>query len=369
MYDVKINDMLKKKALQNNIPLISAFELSPVCNFSCSMCYVRKTLGEVKQCGGLLPADWWIEMARQGKNEGLLYPLLTGGEPFLYTEIERVITELSKMGMLVTVNTNASLITEKEIEWLLENPPLRLNITLYGASDESYGKLCGDRKGFTKVKKAVELLMKNNINFRFNSSIVPQNQHELKAIIDYGKSVDHGVRVATYMFPPTRRLEDCFGQNDRMTAEEAGKNKVLTDYYQLSEESFERMARYHSGFIPLKDIDFDSFELGGGESMQCMAGRTSYWIDWQGNLSACGMLGEPKVSLKEKNFAEAWKQVVKMTQETKGRSVCLACPNRMYCHTCIATVHAETGDLHSRPKYFCEMMEATSTAYRDMLKK
>ena len=79
MYDVKISDYLRNKAVMHKLPLISAFELSPVCNFSCKMCYVRKTQSEVNQSGGLLPAHWWIEMAKQGKTyEEILQFFYTG---------------------------------------------------------------------------------------------------------------------------------------------------------------------------------------------------------------------------------------------------------------------------------------------------
>ena len=103
-------------------PLVSAFEISPICNFRCRMCYVRRTPEQVRKRGGLLPAEWWLETARQARAEGLLYPLLTGGEPFLYPGIQKLLSELSRMGMLVTMNTNGSLIDEAVIEWLQETP-------------------------------------------------------------------------------------------------------------------------------------------------------------------------------------------------------------------------------------------------------
>ena len=38
-----ISDFLYRKASINKVPLGGTFELSPVCNFACKMCYVRKT--------------------------------------------------------------------------------------------------------------------------------------------------------------------------------------------------------------------------------------------------------------------------------------------------------------------------------------
>lgn len=369
MQDKRLGAYLKNKAAANRIPIVSAFEISPVCNFRCRMCYVRRTREEVEQEGGILPADWWISIARQAKEEGLLYPLITGGEPFLYPEIKRLLREFNKMGLFVTMNTNASMITEEVIKWLKEVPPFRLNITLYGASNKSYGMLCGDPNGFTKVQHAVELLEKAGISYRFNCSITPQNKQELKEIIEYGRKVGVPVKIATYMFPPIRRLDDTFGKNERMTPEECGYQKVLTDYLQLSPESFERNAAYYCQFTPLEKINFEEMDIGYGEPMRCLAGKCSYWIDWQGNLSACGMMDTPKISLKEKSLKDAWEEIVEFSDHVVCRSVCSSCPNNKICHTCITMVYSETGTKDGRPEYFCKMMDAQSRAYRKFLEK
>ena len=302
MQEANINEALKVKASRNRIPLVSAFEVSPICNFACKMCYIQKTKKEADAAGGILPVEWWINLAREAKEEGLLYPLITGGEPFLYPGIEKLAKAMHELGLLYTMNTNGSMITERSIEWLLKYPPLMLNITLYGASDETYESLCCIPNGFTRVKKAIRLLQEHHIPFRFNSSITPHNQHDLKKIIDFGKSVGIPVRVATYMFPPVRRVENAYGQNDRMTPEECGRQKVMTDYYQQTPESFARIAKYYSQFTPLSEIDFDHLELGEGEHMACLAGKSSYWVDWRGNLSACGMEDKAIADLKKVSF-------------------------------------------------------------------
>ena len=306
-------------------------------------------------------------MAGQAKEAGLLYPLITGGEPFLYPEIQKLLTEFNKMGLFVTMNTNAALITEEVIEWLREIPPFRLNITLYGASDESYGALCGDPRGFTKVRRAVSLLEKADISFRFNCSLTPQNKADLEGIIRYGESVGVPAKIATYMFPPIRRLDDAFGENERMTPEEAGYQKVLVDYLQLGRESFERNAAYYCQFTPLDKLDFSKMQDGPGEPMKCLAGKCSYWVDWQGNLSACGMMDTPRVSLKEKNFRDAWNEIVAYADGVTCRRACTGCPNNKLCHTCITMVYSETGSKDGRPEYFCRMMDAQAKAYRYFL--
>lgn len=85
-----INNDLKAKAVKARVPLMMALEISPICNFQCRMRYVRQDADSVAHLGGLHDADWWLNVAEQARDLGLLFPLITGGEPFLYPEIEKL---------------------------------------------------------------------------------------------------------------------------------------------------------------------------------------------------------------------------------------------------------------------------------------
>ena len=79
----RVSDYLYRKASVNKIPLNGCFELSPVCNFSCRMCYVRKTVSQIHQEGReIIGWKQWLALAEECYKEGTLYLLLTGGEPF-----------------------------------------------------------------------------------------------------------------------------------------------------------------------------------------------------------------------------------------------------------------------------------------------
>ncbi|MFR3894378.1 MAG: radical SAM/SPASM domain-containing protein [Merdibacter sp.] len=364
-----IRDRLFDSAIKNTIPLTSAFELTPICNFACKMCYVRKTTEEVKCAGGLKSLDFWIDIARQAKEAGTLFPLLTGGETFLYPHIRELYEEMCKMGMQVSINSNGSCINENTIRWLKEMPPARINITLYGGSNKSYEKLCGDAYGFDKVRHGVDLLAKNDIRFKFNCSLTPDNAHDVEKMIDFTKRYGMKLRIATYMFPPVRRTGQSGDYPERFSPEEAAYYQVLVDWKQLSPERFAILAKNAQHFTELTPDVIENLNNKEPRKMTCMAGKCSYWVDWQGNLSGCGMMDIPKIDLQEHSLKDAWQQLVNWTQNLRYSSICGNCVNRPVCFSCAAMVHNETGSFDGRPVYLCEKARYSAKYYREFMSR
>ena len=132
------------KAEKFGIPLSGTFELTPMCNFSCRMCYVRKTADEVRKSSRpMRTLGQWLDLAREARDAGMLYLLLTGGEPTSLAGFWELYEELMQMGLVVSINTNGSLLDERAVARLSEYPPRRVNITLYGASDRTSEENCG----------------------------------------------------------------------------------------------------------------------------------------------------------------------------------------------------------------------------------
>ena len=365
----KIKDKLYARAAQQKLPLTGAFELSPVCNFKCSMCYVRKSMGEVQTQGGLRGLDFWLDVAEQAREAGTLYPLLTGGEPFLYPHFRELFQAMCRMGMQVSINSNASCITEREVEWLTATPPERINVTLYGATNASYGRLCGDEKGFDKVMRGVELLRENKIRFKFNCSLTPENVGELEQMVAVAREFDLGLKAASYMFPPVRRTGQCGDYAQRLSPRDAAYYQVMTDFLQLPPEQFQRLAGNMSRFVELTPERIAEAEGKEPRAMGCLAGRCSYWVDWQGNLSACGVMDVPQLSLRELSLREAWDQVTAWAEGLRYSSACGNCVNRGLCFSCAAMVRNETGSFQGRPVYLCETRQYAARFYREFAEK
>ena len=165
--------------------------------------------------------------------------MLLQREAFLYPGFRELYQELSKMGFMVSMNTNGTMITDDTVSWLSEMPPARMNITLYGASNETYGRLCRNPNGYTQTVQAVRMLKEAGISVKLNASMTPYNIDDLDGIYKTAEELDVYVQAAAYMYPPVRKSEDNVGRGDRFSAEEAGTREAEIDRKRLTQEQFQ----------------------------------------------------------------------------------------------------------------------------------
>lgn len=357
--ETPLTNYLMNKASRANIPISGTFELSPVCNFACRMCYVRKTAQEVRQHDRkMVTKDQWLHIAEKAREQGLLYLLLTGGEPFLWPDFWELYEKLIHMGFLVSINTNGSLIDDAAIERLKKYPPVRINVTLYGASDETYASLCQARGVFSRVDRAIRGLKEAGISVKLNCSLTPHNAADLKAMIDYARNLELIIDVATYMFPPMRRDASLVGQNDRFTPRESAYYHLQRLRYQHGDAWYaEKLKQISEGLIPPLGLDEACVDPVDGR-IRCRAGSASFWITWDGWMMPCGMIPVPKADLMTMEFCDAWKVTVEASRSMALSGVCSKCTNRAMCHSCAAMAVAETGSPSGIPHYLCQTMQA-----------
>lgn len=353
--ETELTSKLFSKASLARIPLSGTFELSPVCNFSCKMCYVRKTMREV-QCHSrpMMTAEQWIKIAEEARDQGLLYLLLTGGEPFLWHDFWSLYDRLSEMGFVLSINTNGSLIDRDAIARLKTKAPSRINITLYGASDETYERLCGVKDVFAKVDAAIDGLCEAGIPVKLNCSLTPHNAGDLEEMLRYAQSRDLIISVNTYMFPPLRRDETSVGRCDRFTPQESVRYNLKRYRLQFGEDAYRQfLLNVKKGSIQPPGLDESCVDPLDGK-IRCRAGKASFWITWDGLMTPCGMMPEPTVEAVNRPFSEAWQALTEVSQKLQLSGVCVKCPNQSLCHSCAAMALAETGKASGIPSYLCE---------------
>ena len=353
-----VTEYLYRKATSAGMPFSGTFELTPVCNMDCKMCYIRLSRQAQEKIAPLANAERWLKLAQEAKDAGMLYLLLTGGEPFLHPQFRQIMEGLHQMGLLISVNSNGTMIGKDTVTWLKECPQLRIKISLYGASDETYAELCGNPMGFTQTLNAIRLLKEAGISVKLNCSLTPHNANDLPKMVDIAKQNDLILQVATYMFPPVRKDGTLTGKNDRFSPEDAAYYMAYGDYLTLGKERF--LAQ--EGQLP--EV-FEPEENCEGDGVRCRAGKCSFWITWQGKMMPCGMFPEGNApNVFEMPFLNAWQAVKESVCKIHLPTQCAACNVKDICRACAAMVVTESGCFDKAPQYRCDMMRACKAQWK-----
>lgn len=351
---------LMAKAELRNVPLTGSMELLPLCNMNCDMCYVRLSRAEMEARGRIRTGAEWLQLGRQMAKAGTLFLLLTGGEPLLHPDFKEIYLGLKKLGMVLTVNTNATLIDEGWADFFAQYKPRRINITLYGADGAAYEKLCHYPGGFDRVIRAVKLLRQRGVDVRLGSSITRINAGDIPRILEIGRELDVPVRMDTYMMPAVRERSQPFAHQSRLTPEDAAAARLASLRGAMGEELF---AQYRAE--KLAQIDRFQPREPVPTPVTCHAGKCAFSVNWQGLMHPCVIHMEPAVPVFEVGFAAAWAQITREFNEVRFCAKCSACRLRPVCRTCAAAALMETGDYAGTPEYLCRYAAESERLLRE----
>lgn len=346
---------LNSKGCALGLPISGNFELTARCNFNCRMCYVHQN-GDIDALKAKeLTASQWLSFASDARDLGMIFLLLTGGEPFLREDFAEIYTELIKMGIMVSINTNASLYNEELRSLFRHYPPSRINVTLYGGSEDTYRSLCGNAS-YALVVGNLRSMRADGLQVRLNVSLTPYNVQDMEKIHAVSGELCLQAKAASYMYPPIR-LNAGIGENaGRFSAEDAGRAMAnwnrLRDPEAVFLQRAERVRLMQSA--QLTDICADV----EAEGVMCRAGRSSFWMTWDGKMMPCGTMDVAASDPLRDGFRRAWDEVREATARIRLPKECAACAFRSNCGVCASICTTETGRSDQKPEYLCTLTKS-----------
>ena len=158
----EFSEWLHRKVGDQRIPISGSLEVTLRCNLRCQHCYIpgerrlsRKerelSLGEIQR------------ILDEITDAGCLWLLLTGGEPLLRRDFLDIYTYAKRKGLLLTFFTNGTLVTRRIADHLAEWRPFNIEITLYGATQETYERVTGIPGSYTRCRRGIDLLLERNL--------------------------------------------------------------------------------------------------------------------------------------------------------------------------------------------------------------
>ncbi|MCK9225370.1 MAG: radical SAM protein [Candidatus Muirbacterium halophilum] len=159
---------LKRFFLKENLYFGISLKITGKCNLNCIYCSACDNSTDI-DCINI------IEFLRIMKNKGLFYVILSGGEPFFYSERDILIDYLKENNFYTVINTNGILINNLDYrDFLLKADEVVVSIDGDNViNDKSRGK-----GSFQKIIKTLGFLKNNKIKTVISTVVWKENCNE-----------------------------------------------------------------------------------------------------------------------------------------------------------------------------------------------
>lgn len=156
-----------------------------------------------------LSLERWMHIIDEGKKMGVKNLDITGGEPLLYPQVEKVINYAVNLEYEVTLQTNGILFNKKRRKALKTCGLKNVMISVDGW-EESHNWLRGHNI-FQKIKANIEDAIEEGWNIRVNSVAMKSTLKFIPQLIDWANEITIP-NVSIFFFTPQGRGENIYGE-------------------------------------------------------------------------------------------------------------------------------------------------------------
>ncbi len=330
--------LIKDEFKEKSLPASLTWEVTGCCNLRCLHCYIINERNLLHQTQNELELEEIDRIIQQASESGCIQIIITGGEPFLRKDLKDIILSIKKHGILYSIYTNGTLITKEILDFLEKNPPVAIELSIYGATETVYDSVTRQKGSYRKFRKGLELLLDRHFNLRLKSIAMKQNFHEIEAMKIFSREIGVEFRFDSLIIPAID------GSNAPIKSRLSPKQIVILEMEdkRIIDEIKFLMKKER------KKVDF----------YNCGAGRYEANIDFQGRMSLCSVDRVPYYNLRRGNFKEGWKFVSELREiEYPKDSKCIECEARPICKICPGWLKIEKRPLNGKVRFLCEIAE------------
>ena len=327
------------KVIKDRIPVVGGIELTTRCNLNCIHCYVSDDERKGRHNRKELSTRQWMDLIDQVADAGCLFLLFTGGETLLRPDFYDIYRHACRNGLLVTVFTNGTMVTDRIIEAFDAYPPHSIEISLYGATAATYEAVTGVAGSFEKAMHGIYRLKDRGFRLKLKTVVLTINFDELEKIESIAVRLGVPFRFDAMISP---RLDgDPAPLKYRVLPREAVE-KEFSDPNRARQlhDFFYRMNRQK----PLLDL------------YQCGAGRNMFHINPFGWVRPCLMVSCENRDLMAGSFRDVWhsSDFKQFREKEKAPAKCRECDKKAVCGYCPGFFQLESGYEWASSEYLCE---------------
>lgn len=316
------------------IPFSATWEMTHVCNLDCVMCYnVPLDQPELSTAEGL-------DLLEQLAAAGVLRLTLTGGEILTRRDFFTLAERARALGFALNLKTNGTLISETVADRLAALAPVQVDISLLGATEQTFDAVAGSRRTLSRVLRAVALLQARGVHVKLNSLLLALNLAEREQMarmaLELGVSYEQTFKIS----PDDQR-------------------RARAEQYQIDRRAMTAVLR--SDQTPMQARTTATVQR------TCQVGLSSCLISPYGEVYPCTEMRIPAGRLtgpQRQSFADIWAngpifRQLRARHTTANLAECQVCPINRYCEgRCAGLAWKEHGDPYGGHSLACQQAQA-----------
>jgi radical SAM protein with 4Fe4S-binding SPASM domain len=344
--EIPFSDLQARLGLpQRRLPLQGTLETTFRCNLACAHCYVNKPAASREERERELPLARLQALVDEIAEAGCLEVLFTGGEVLVRPDFPELYLHALRRGLLVTVFTNGTLVTERIADLFDENRPHAVEISLYGMSRETYERVTRVPGSYDKCLAGIERLVARGVPLTLKTMALTWNQHEIAAMEAYARGLGLFFKFDSLLNPRV----DC-GANRNGELQLSAEQALALDMQ--DPERMRELQQFCERFVKREGSPREHEYV-----YNCGAGHMSFTVDPYGRLQMCQLSRRSAFDLRGDRFERGWNEYFPALRARKWQtqSICRSCNLVSLCGSCAGAAEMETGDVEGLVPQFCEI--------------
>jgi MoaA/NifB/PqqE/SkfB family radical SAM enzyme len=294
-----------------------------------------------------LTTDEWCRVLDQLAAAGTLWLTITGGEPLLRPDFCDIYRYAHGIGLVLSVYTNATMITQKHLDLFAECPPRIIEITQYGYTRATYDAVTDAGESFDRFHRGLRRLRDAGVKISLKTMAMRATKDEVHEIRRFAEREGIGFRFDAIISP---RIDGGRGPlAQRLTPAEVAEIEGADD--SRHSELFTHCASDTSA--PRDDRLY-----------QCGAGLLGFTIDPYGKLHVCELSRKPGWDVLRDGFTDGIRIGItaEVTQKRSDMSGCGTCATASGCSNCVGMAALERLSPDLGNPYLCQVTDARNAS-------
>lgn len=165
------------------------FYLTEGCNLKCRHCWIAPKFQDKNAKWPALDFELFKDIIRQGKALGMGGVKLTGGEPLIHPDIEKILDHIREQKLQLTLETNGLECTPRIAAKIVQCKRAFVSVSMDGTDSETHEWVRGVKGSFDSALTGINNLVRAGLRPQIIMSVMNLNKNQMEGMVRLAEKV------------------------------------------------------------------------------------------------------------------------------------------------------------------------------------